>query len=74
MSNGETQMHNHSGLEKEIRFPKRFVLVDESFRDRFHPKAIEDFSVTRYGQKFNFIKVPILDFIRKGGVFKNLNC
>lgn len=72
MSTGEIQLHNHSGLEKEIRFPKRFVLVDTSFRDRFNPNRIENFSTTINGKKLNFIKVPTLDFIKKGGVFRNL--
>lgn len=73
MSIGEIQLHNHSGLEKEIRFPKKFVLVDEVFRDRFNPSRISETVIAVNGKKMKFIKVPTLDFVRKGGIFKNLS-
>lgn len=74
MSTGENRMHSHSGLEKELEYPKRYVIVDKSFRDSFSAKDIlEEFSLIREGRKIEYIKVPVLEFIKKGGIFKNLN-
>jgi len=60
------QLHSHSGLEREIKFPKHIVLIDEDFCDMF---PIREKMV--YNKKV-YYKVPILDFIRNGGRFKNL--
>lgn len=73
MSHGKDYLHSHSGIEREIRLPKHFVLVDEKYRDMFDPKTTEDFSVKQDGRVLNFLKVPIMDFVKNNGVFKNLN-
>lgn len=66
-------MHSHSGLEREMRFPKSLVAIDERWLDRFADIAdvikLEPFS--RHGMKY--YKVPILYFVKKGGVFKNFS-
>ena len=64
-------LHSHSALEREIRYPKRFVLVDEKFSDMFS-------DILPYLKKFNYkgqkyLQVPILTFVRKGGIFKNFD-
>lgn len=61
-------MHSHSSIERDLKLPKRFVLVDEEFKDRFISDAIEPFKYN--GVKY--YKVPTLSFVEKGGVFKNL--
>ena len=74
MSTGENRMHSHSGLERELSYPKNFVIVDKSFKECFDPQSIkEEFFLLRDGRKIEYIKVPTLDFVRKGGLFKNLN-
>lgn len=68
MSVGVTYLHSHSGLEKMLNFPKRVVLVDAQYRNMFLDCYVETFSYN----KVNYIKVPILTFVKRGGVFKNL--
>lgn len=68
MSRGYSVMHSHSSIERDLKLPKRFVLVDEEFKDRFISDAIEPFKYN--GVKY--YKVPTLAFVEKGGVFKNL--
>jgi hypothetical protein len=75
MSNNISYLHSHSGIErfskdKEIT-NKSHVLVDEKFISMFDDMALE-----RKPTKFNgtkYYKVPIMAFVRKGGVFKNLD-
>ena len=68
MSRGISVLHSHSGIEKELKFPKHIVLVDECFGGLFPDEAIKPF---RYDGEM-YYKVPILMFVEKGGVFKNL--
>lgn len=67
MSHGKEYLHSHSGLERELRFPKHTVLVDERFGHLF--KIKQPF----VRNKILYYKVPILDFVNQGGVFKNLS-
>ena len=63
------RLHSHSGLERELDMEKRFVLVDEEFKNRFIKDNIE---AVVYNN-ITYYKVPILSFVKNGGVFKNLN-
>ena len=72
MSNGKDFLHNHSALERELRFPKHVVLVDEKYREMFDSEFTEDFPFVLENKTINYLKVRVLDFVRKGGVFKNL--
>lgn len=60
-------LHSHSGLERELKFPKHTVLVDEEYKNIFIGDTIEPF---KYNGK-TYYKVPILSFVSKGGTFKN---
>ena len=64
-------MHSHSGLERELKFPKRIVLVDASFASTFHKYGIN--TVPFKYANVDYIKVLISDFVKVGGVFKNLD-
>lgn len=58
-------LHSHSGLEREKRFPKHTVLVDEKFGDMF--------SFTKqfmYNGKM-YYQVNTYEFVKMGGVFRN---
>lgn len=67
MSKGIDILHSHSGIEMESKFPKHVVLVDEEYEKMFrNPKAFV------YNNKMYF-KVPILEFVEKGGIFKNFD-
>lgn len=68
MSVGVTYLHNHSGLEKLLNFPKHTVLVDVEYKKMF----LDCYCVTFSYNKVSYIKVPIMSFVRRGGVFKNL--
>lgn len=70
MSQGITYLHSHSWLERELRFPKHIVLVDAEYKEIFENSLIpiEPF---KHGGVI-YYKVPILSFVYKGGVFKNL--
>lgn len=67
MSNKVTYLHSHSGLERELKFPKHTVLVDEEYKGLFIEGTIEPFKYNGV----NYYKVPILSFVNKGGIFKN---
>lgn len=71
MSNGTLYLHSHSGIERENKFPKHIVLVDEKFKDLFSDGAVDLASFKYRGNLY--YKVPILQFINKGGIFKNLD-
>ena len=73
MSHGKDYLHSHSALERELKFPKHFVLVDEKYMELFDPKRAVDFTVRQDGKATLYLKVPILDFVNSNGVFKNLN-
>lgn len=66
MSFGKEYLHSHSGLERELRFPKHTVLVDEIYGDLFLVKQ------PFVKNKISYYKVPTMEFVNKGGVFKNL--
>lgn len=68
MSHGLTFLHSHSGLERNLRFPKRTVLVDAKFAYMFSGEPCVPFTHDR----IEYVKVNILSFVKKGGVFKNL--
>lgn len=68
-------MHSHSGLERELRYPKHKVLVDERYEDWLIDKSLKK-SIKFDRKTFNdvtYIEVPIMLFVKNGGVFKNLN-
>jgi len=67
MSGKFNVLHSHSGLERELKFPKHTVLVDEEYKDMFLGDTIENF---KYNGRI-YCKVPILSFVNKGGIFKN---
>lgn len=69
MSHGLDILHSHSGLERDLKFPKHTVLIDAKFVHLFNKDATIAF---RYGG-IDYFKVNILQFVRNGGVFKNLN-
>lgn len=71
MSHGLSYMHSHSALERELRFPKHIVLVDACFRHVFENSGYPVYSFMN-GHK-EYCKVPIMAFVEKGGVFKNLS-
>lgn len=68
MSGKLNVLHSHSGLERELKFPKHLVLVDDEYKNMFLEDTIEKF---KYNSRV-YYKVPILSFVRKGGMFKNL--
>lgn len=68
MSNGVNFLHSHSGIERELHFPKDIVLVDEKYEDLFIKDLCKPFPYKRK----KYIKVPISEFVRKGGLFKNM--
>lgn len=67
MSGKFNVLHSHSGLERELKFKKHIVLVDEQYKNMFLEDTIEKFK--HHGNVY--YKVPILSFVRNGGVFKN---
>ena len=62
-------LHSHSALERELRFPKHIVLVDEKFKDLFLSDAVVPFVYHRT----RYIQVPTLSFLKRGGVFRNFS-
>ena len=68
MSHGLTFLHSHSGLERDLRFPKHTVLVDAKFAHMFSGEPCVPF----IHKSLEYVKVNILAFVKKGGVFKNL--
>ena len=69
MSNGITFLHSHSGLERNLRFPKHTVLVDAKFANMFSGEPCVPF----IHNSIEYVKVNVLSFVKKGGVFKNLS-
>jgi hypothetical protein len=55
-------------LERDLRFPKHTVLVDAKFANNFDGEPCVPFTHNR----IEYVKVNILSFANKGGVFKNL--
>ena len=71
MSFGLSILHSHSGLERELKFPKHTVLIDASMGAQVHKYGIK--TVPFRCRNKEYLKVAILDFVRAGGVFKNLS-
>ena len=67
MSKKFNMLHSHSGIERELKFKKHIVLVDEQYKNMFLEDTIEKFKYL--GNVY--YKVPILSFVRNVGVFKN---
>lgn len=70
MSEGILRLHSHSALERELKYPKHIVLVDEEYKPVFFGCGADITTVKYRGR--NYIKVPTLLFAQKGGMFKNL--
>lgn len=68
MSSGINYMHSHSGLERELRFPKDKVLIDKKYGDMFEDALLKPFSHNGH----DYFKVNTYIFWKRGGVFKNL--
>lgn len=60
-------LHSHSAIERELVFPKNKVLVDAKYKDLFEEWETEPYAY----ENVLYYKVPILSFVKKGGVFKN---
>lgn len=71
MSQGINYLHSHSAIERNERLPKHVVLIDGEYKGLFVDCAVK-MSPYRYNNK-TYYKVPILTFVYKGGVFKNLD-
>lgn len=69
MRKADNFMHSHSALERDLKFPKSYVLVDEEFSPIFVEEGVFVAPVTICG--VSYVKVPIMAFIKLGGVFKN---
>lgn len=75
MSKGMTSLHSHSGIERELKMPKHLVLVDEEYEDSIISDSIREsikFKKIKYKQR-TYLEVPIMMFVKNGGIFKNLN-
>jgi hypothetical protein len=71
MANEISTLHSHSQLENFLKFPKHIVLVDAKFAKLFHAQGICTTNFRHGGMEY--VKVPILAFVRLGGVFKNFS-
>ena len=60
-------LHSHSGLERNLKLSKRFVLVDERFEYLFSDVTRKPFR----HRGIMYVQVPLVSFVRRGGVFKN---
>lgn len=75
MSHEINYLHSHSGIERELKMPKHLVLVDERYEDFLLGGSLKGqvkFHHVKYNGK-TYLKVPIMMFVKNGGVFKNLN-
>lgn len=75
MSQSVNYLHSHSGLERMLKDNdlnnKSHVLIDEKFKGMFADGATP-LKPFRYNH-IQYYKVPIMAFVKKGGVFKNLD-
>lgn len=62
-------LHSHSAIEREKRFPKHTVLIDMKYAKLFESAPTRKYTY----QKREYLKVNILDFVKRGGRFKNLS-
>ena len=60
-------LHSHSGQERDMKLSKSFVLVDERFGNLFPDVEVKPLK----HRGIRYLKVPIITFTRRGGVFKN---
>ena len=75
MSQGYNFLHSHSGLEREIKYPKHKVLVDEEYEDMLTDGTLKNqikFSRVKLNN-VTYIELPVSLFIKNGGIFKNLS-
>ena len=71
MSLNVEYMNSHSGLERELNMPKHLVLVDAQFAGRFIGKGIKTTPFEYL--KIKYAKVPTMQFVNLGGIFKNFS-
>ena len=57
-------LHSHSRIERELEFPKHMVLVDEEYGYLF-----KKYIHFKY-RGVSYYKVPTLEFVENGGIFK----
>ncbi len=57
-------LHSHSRIERELGFPKHMVLVDKEYGYLF-----EKYIPFKY-RGVLYYKVPIMEFVENGGIFK----
>lgn len=69
MSKGLTQLHSHSGLEGALGFPKHIVLIDARFSHLF----VGGMCIPFKHNGIEYCKVETLQFVKNGGIFKNLS-
>ena len=62
-------LHSHSGLERDLKFPKYTVLVDVWFADMFGMKESDAIKINEH----KYLKVNTLAFANAGGRFKNFS-
>lgn len=62
-------LHSHSAIEREKCFPKHTVLIDPEYAELFDGVPTMKYTY----QKREYLKVNILDFVKRGGRFKNLS-
>ena len=68
MSKGINYLHSHSQLESSLGIPKHIVLVDAEYYRLFTDVETKPF---RYFG-IDYIKVPTITFVKRGGAFKCL--
>lgn len=75
MARNITYLHSHSAIERTLKDKdianKSHVLVDESFKSLFADGKIKIKPFVYNSVKY--IKVPILAFVKRGGIFKNFD-
>lgn len=62
-------LHSHSGLERDLKFPKHTVLVDVWFADMFGMDESDAIKINEH----KYLKVNTLAFVNAGGRFKNFS-
>ena len=67
MASNFDKLHSHSGLERSLDFSKQQVLIDEQFGELFKVKN----PMSHNGK--HYYSVHIMDFVKRGGAFKNFN-
>ena len=70
MSQGIKYMHSHSGIERDLNFPKDVVLIDIDYVKKFEALGLK--LAPFYHNGVTYYKAPTMLFWRLGGQFKNL--